>query len=136
MKIVVCGSVKTNGQEMIKLAFQLKKQGHSVLSPDVVPFPHTHVPSQKTVDRHIYYKGIENGDLIIVVTKDHVGFETACEIGYSLAFKKPLVFTHMNEVDGVKSILDEGRAILISLSTLERGDWVDSVSKIVAVNGS
>jgi hypothetical protein len=115
MKIVVCGSVNQNSRKMKRLARQLQGHGHSVLYPDLVPFPHTHVPREKTANRNMYYKAIENSDLVIFVSNDHVGFETACEVGYTLACKKQMVFTSPLEVDGIKSILDEGKAVLVPL---------------------
>ena len=105
-KIVVCGSMDKNGGRMKVWKDHLARLGYTVINPHDVPYPHTHDPHEKAVNRKFYYKEIDDAQIILVcVDTDYVGFETACEIGYALKSGKRVIFTDYSTIDGIKALL-------------------------------
>lgn len=109
-RIVLCGSVRINGDNMHALAIKLRKCGLTVTEPYDVPYNRTHDPHEKSVNMKFYYKAIAECNAVIVYSDKHIGFETACEIGYTIGCHKNLYFTHEVDIDGVKALLISERA--------------------------
>lgn len=104
-RIVICGSVRVNGDKMHMLAVKLKRGGFIVIEPYDVPFNRTIEPNKKSINMKFYYEAITNCDIVIVYSDNHIGFETACEIGYAIGCGKKLYFTHKSDIDGIKALL-------------------------------
>jgi nucleoside 2-deoxyribosyltransferase len=120
MKFVICGSVLAEGQSMKELADALLAMGHDVTVWMDVPYPRTHIPHEKSADRKFYYSRIDGCDAVVICNgKDHIGFETACEVGYAIARKKMLYFTHESSIDGVKALLSDGSAHIFDIWRIE-----------------
>ncbi len=89
----------------------------SIVIPFDVPYNRTHNPIEKAANRRYYCEAIDNADVIIVYTKNHVGIGTAFEIGYALALGKEIKFTHEpiegQEGDELRALLADRRATLL-----------------------
>lgn len=109
--VVICGSMKKNGENMKKWAEHFRVLGYEAVKPHDVPYPRTHDPYEKSENRKFYFDRIDQAYLIIVVVdEDYVGFETACEIGYALKGNKRIVFSNYSAIDGVKALVADGTA--------------------------
>ena len=111
---MISGSVRHNGQYMKRLREELEAKGHEVFSPEMVPYPKTHDPEEKAVDRRVYFKEIQDADAVVVATRGHIGIGTALEIGCALSFGKPIFFTDETEVDELRAMLQDQSASLYS----------------------
>lgn len=108
MKIVICGSMNKNGENMEKWAKHLRLYGHNVIEPHDVPYPSTHESYEKSENRKYYYEFIDSADLVLVCNDvDYIGFETACEVGYALKAEKRLAFTQYSKIDGIRALIDD-----------------------------
>ena len=113
-RIVICGSFKTNENKIHELAIKLKRCGFIVTELCDVPFHHTCEPIEKSANMNFYYKAIAECNAVIVYSDKHIGFETACEIGYALGCHKKLYFTHEVDIDGIKALLASRKGELLS----------------------
>jgi len=130
--IVVCGSVNKNEPYFEYWKEQLLYAGYDVIIPEDVPFYKEFAnlgedglyhlkPYQKTANRLFYYKNIDKCYAILIVNDvDYIGVETSMEIGYAYARNKKIYVTNWDSnIDGIKSLLQEGKADIISNLILE-----------------
>lgn len=110
MKFVICASM-VNDAEVQRLRTRMQERfGHSsIVIPFDVPYNRTHEPAKKAANRRFYFRAIDEADVVIVFTKNHVGIGTALEIGYALGQGKQIRFTH-EPVEGQEG--DELRGLL------------------------
>jgi len=111
MKIVICGSWTRNQLGMNELKeILLARYPHARITvPDDVPHCGTRDPAEKARNRLFYFNEIGAADVVIIYTKDYVGFGTLIELGISYAMSKPIYFTHQipdaREWDDVRAML-------------------------------
>jgi nucleoside 2-deoxyribosyltransferase len=86
-----------------------------IILPFDVPFNRTREPEKKAKNRQFYFDKIDQADVVIVYTKNHVGLGTALEVGYAIAHGKQLKFTH-EPVEGQEG--DELRGLLADHSAM------------------
>jgi hypothetical protein len=97
MRIVVCGSIKRNGELIERVGRYLRRQGHTVFTPRDVPFYPSITPEQKAEDNKAYREAIKHCDAIYIVNNGYTGPSTYGEIAQAIIQgKKIYYFTKPN----------------------------------------
>jgi nucleoside 2-deoxyribosyltransferase len=106
-KMVICGSVRANGNNVRSWVTLFTNLGFQIIMPANAPHPHTHDPRDKSENRKFYYEKITEADIVLVCNDvDYIGFETSCEIGYAVALGKKIWITNPDsQIDGIRAFI-------------------------------